>query len=224
MSKSVRITLLWCELLPSSGPLAMARGLHFRSREQCRRRERIALTSQPAELKNLIVSRWIERILSTYPAESSRFFKGEQDRFANPVGAIIREEAPALLEAVWNALDPAELRESLDRVVRVRAVQEFAPSEALAFLFDLKQVIREVVAETEGLRLAPDELEALDIRVDRLALLAMDIYVECRERIFEIRVNEIRNSSVKVLERMQEWRVARTRGVPPDDAENRPGE
>ena len=109
-------------------------------------------------------------------------------------------------------------------MVRVRAVQEFTPSEALAFLFELKSVIRGVVGEADGVALGQEELGEIDGRVDQLALLAMDIYIECRERIFEIRVNEIRNSSIKVLERMQEWRVARTGEIPPDDAEPQPGD
>ena len=177
------------------------------------------MTSNPTELKALILTRWIDEILSSYPAESTKFFGGEQDRFANPVGAIIREEAGALLEAVLAGFDPSTIRESLDPVVRVRAVQEFNPGEALAFLFELKPVIRKVVGGVDDVVFSQDELAEMDRRIDQLALLAMDIYVECRERIFEIRVNEIRNSSMKVLERMQEWRVARAGEDPPDDAE-----
>jgi len=182
------------------------------------------LTSTPIQPRALILGRWTDRILSTYPAESARFLGGERDRFANPVGTIIREEAGALVDAVLTGFDPEAIRGPLDRVVRIRAVQEFTPAEALGFLFELKPVVREVIEEADGSGLGAGDLAEIESRVDRLVLLAMDIFVECRERIYEIRVNEIRNSSFKTLERMQEWRVAKAREIPPDDAETRPGE
>ena len=41
-------------------------------------------------------------------------------------------------------------------------------------------------------------------RIDKLAFLAFDIYMKCREKVYEIRVNEIkseRENAIKLLER-----------------------
>jgi hypothetical protein len=37
-----------------------------------------------------------------------------------------------------------------------------------------------------------EELSALETRIDRLALLAFDCYMKCREKIYEIRLGELR--------------------------------
>ena len=42
-----------------------------------------------------------------------------------------------------------------------------------------------------------------------LLLAAVDHYVSCREQVWEIRVTEIRNRSIKVLERFNQWRDRR---------------
>ncbi|NIR14663.1 MAG: hypothetical protein GWN86_12250, partial [Desulfobacterales bacterium] len=38
----------------------------------------------------------------------------------------------------------------LDRIIRIRAVQDFSPSQAIAFVFLLKRVIREVLDKEVG--------------------------------------------------------------------------
>jgi len=45
------------------------------------------------------------------------------------------------------------------------------------------------------------ELDKLEEDLDKLALQAFDIYMGCRERIFELRVNELRNLMFGALER-----------------------
>jgi len=40
-------------------------------------------------------------------------------------------------------------------------------------------------------------------------LHAFDVYMSCREQMWSIRMQEIRNQSLGILERMQEWREKR---------------
>jgi hypothetical protein len=40
-------------------------------------------------------------------------------------------------------------------------------------------------------------------------LHAFDIYMSCREQMWEIRMREIRNQSVGIMERVAEWRERR---------------
>jgi hypothetical protein len=45
------------------------------------------------------------------------------------------------------------------------------------------------------------ELQAFENRIDDIALLAFDIYSQCRQKIYEIRVNEVKNQLGRLLKR-----------------------
>ncbi len=129
-----------------------------------------------------LAAAWLERTLAAYPAQTSRFLLQEKDRFRNPVGYALRNGLPVLLEELLGGMNAERITPILDEIMRMRAVQDFAPSRALWFLFALREVIGENHPD-----LATPELAA---RIDRLALQAFDLYVDCRERMFEIRVRE----------------------------------
>ena len=79
-----------------------------------------------------------------------------------------------------------------DPIIRIRAIQDFSPSQAVGFMFDLKTIIRETVpVETKDGRNI-EALHALDRRIDQLGLLAFDIYMQCREKILDLKANEMR--------------------------------
>ena len=46
-----------------------------------------------------------------------------------------------------------------------------------------------------------DELTAFENRIDHLSLLAFDLYVGCREKIYEIKANEVKRKYFKLLDR-----------------------
>lgn len=144
-----------------------------------------------------IVERWLEKVHATYPEDSSRFLVAESDRFANPVGQTLREAIGTLVDGfIEGAAD--DVAGSLDRIIRIRAVQDFTPSQALAFVFQLKEVVRELVPSSE----LSEVIDVLHRRIDELALAAFDIYMTCKEKIYEIRVNEMKNRTFKLVERM----------------------
>ena len=133
--------------------------------------------------------------------------RSKTDPFANPVGASLREGLAELLDGIFRGVEPEELGPALDRVIRVRAVQEFAPSAALSFVFDLKGLVREAVGATnaEG----EESIVTINNRIERLGLIAFDVYMGCREQMWAIRAQEIRHQSVGIMERVAEWRERR---------------
>jgi hypothetical protein len=153
-----------------------------------------------------MVQTWVDRVVDGYASETSRFLREQKDPFANPVGAGLREALPELVAAVCDGIDPEELEPLLDRVIRVRALQDMPPSEAVGFVTELKEVYDAVVDGPTA-----DRLE-FHRRVDRLLLTAFDVFSRCREQVCEIRVNEIRNRSLKVMERLNTWRERRDGG------------
>ena len=160
-----------------------------------------------AEYQDEILKRWIDSVVDGYPEETAKFLRSKTDPFANPVGAGLREGLAELLDGVFRGVEPKELSKALDRVVRVRAVQEFAPSAALSFVFDLKDLVRETVGTTndEG----EEAIATINNRIERLGLIAFDVYMECREQMWAIRAREIRHQSVGIMERVAEWRERR---------------
>ena len=165
------------------------------------------LDREMTELRDEILERWIEGVIEGYPEETAIFLRSKTDRFANPVGASLREGLAELLDGVFRGVDPEEMTSALDRVIRVRAVQEFEPSAAVSFVFDLKELVRQIVGERNVE--VTGSLQALDKRVERLGLCAFDVYMGCREEMWKIRAREIRNQSVGIMERVAEWRERR---------------
>jgi hypothetical protein len=160
-----------------------------------------------AEHRDKILERWIDDIIEGYPEETAKFLRSKTDRFANPVGAGIRDGLGELLDGIVRGVDPEELSSALDRVIRVRAVQEFSPSAAVGFVFELKDVVRDVTGDLGAE--AVTALDALDRRIESLGLCAFDVYMSCREQMWSIRAQEIRNQSVGIMERVAEWRERR---------------
>jgi hypothetical protein len=163
--------------------------------------------NQLVGLRDEILGRWIDTIFDGYPEETAKFLRSKSDRFANPVGAGLREGLAELLDGLIEGVEPDELESAVDRVIRVRAVQGFSPSEAVGFVFDLKALLRETVGGTSGE--AGGWLVTFDNRIERLGLFAFDVYMRCREQMWAIRAREIRNQSVGIMERVAGWRERR---------------
>jgi len=159
-----------------------------------------------------VLARWFDRIVDRYPAETAGFLRGQRDPFANPVGAGLRDELAPILDAILDGRDPETVDASVDRIVRVRALQEMSPSRAVGFVHELKEVFDDVV-ETAS----EDARSVFDRRVDGMLLAAFDVYTRCREQVYDIRVKEIRNRSLNVMERLNSWREKRA-GEPSAEA------
>ena len=152
-----------------------------------------------------ILERWFHLILETYPAGTSKSLKREKDRFVNPVGHTISREIEALYEGLVRGINTGELSSSLNNIIRIRSVQDFSPSQAIGFIFLLKKAIREVLESGIQEKQVLEEWMEFQSRIDQLALLAFDIYMECREKICEIRIKEARadrEMAFRLLERM----------------------
>ena len=153
--------------------------------------------------KSSILKKWFNSILATYPAETVTMLKREKNQFANPVGSTIYQGMEKLYQELITDLNEETLSPFLDRIVRIRAIQDFSPSRAIAFAFDLKRLVREQMEETANSedRLTTGDLYTFDERIDQLAMLAFDIYVQCREKLYELRVNEVKNRTHRLLQR-----------------------
>lgn len=146
-----------------------------------------------AQKKSAILERWLDLIFASYPPETAGFLKREKDRFNNPVAFRIYEGAKGLVEAVVVGATPEEISQSLDEIIRIKALQDFTPSQVLAFVFLLKMVIREELNKEMGADAGlAVEMLALESQIDGMALLGFDVYLKRREKLFEVKVDEIK--------------------------------
>jgi len=148
------------------------------------------------EKRSKIIKKWQSAIIKSYPEDSQGFLKREKSQFANPVGQIISKEIEALYDEIIKGENTEKISSCLDSIIRIRAVQDFKPSRAVAFVLQLKQIIREELGSGHS-----DGMLLLDNRIDEVTLLAFDVYSACRQKISEIRVNEVKNQVGKLLER-----------------------
>lgn len=150
-----------------------------------------------AEKREVILKRWLDVILETYPADTRSFLTSKKGPFTNPVGHTLKEGINSLFSQLLQGGDFQEASKEVDKLIRLRAVQDVSPSEAVGFIFALKGIVREELgakAEVE-----PEGLEELNARIDRMGLMAFDLYSACREKLYEIRVNEIRRRTERLL-------------------------
>ncbi len=154
-----------------------------------------------ADHKPSLLRKWFDLVANTYPPDTASLLKNKKDDFANPVGQTTRKGLSGLFDVMVGDWDADAMSTHLDPILRIRAVQDFTPSRAIAFLLDLKNIVRNHFSgELKDLdRLT--ELNEFERRVDRMALAGFDIYVRCREQIYKLKVTTEKDKIYKAFRR-----------------------
>ena len=154
------------------------------------------------ESRATVLKRWFDAVVDAYPPETTRLLKKEKNQFANPVGHSLSQGMEGIYDELARGLVPEKVQPHLDKIIRIRAIQDFSPSQAVAFIFHLKKIFRDVLGDARpDEEISPQELLALETQIDSLALLAFNIYMECREKLCEVRIAEVKNRSFRLLQR-----------------------
>lgn len=162
------------------------------------------LAKRLSEKKQEITRLWIDKLMESYPAESVKILMRNKNQFANPLPHTISESLRLLFDEILKGVESERVRPILDEVVRIRAVQDFEPSSALSFVFKLKDILRDLLKEDLQDEKISSELRIIEGDIDQVALLSFDIYISCRQRLFEIKANEIRNQTHMLIRRVNE--------------------
>ena len=116
------------------------------------------------------------------------------DPFTNPVGGMIREAAQALVVAVSGAdIQIEQVKTSIDRLIKIRAVQALSAGQAIGIIYLLKPILRAEILPLMNKSNSFEDYLEIESRLDTLAMLAFDLYVRDRELLADIRIKEIRN-------------------------------
>ncbi|MEW6200742.1 MAG: RsbRD N-terminal domain-containing protein [bacterium] len=149
--------------------------------------------------KETITERWLEEIYAAYPENVSSFIKRQKDQFANPVGHALRKGAAAILDCLIEGWDADSIRGDLEEIIKIRALQCALPSQAVSFIHFLKNIVRtELVDYSHNQELYP-QLTEFEDKLAQITLLAFDIYTKCREKIYELRVNEVKRNVSAIM-------------------------
>ncbi|MGE5661795.1 MAG: RsbRD N-terminal domain-containing protein [Ignavibacteriales bacterium] len=153
------------------------------------------------EKKSSISKRWLDAMIATYPNDNSGFLMNQKDRFANPVGYTFSTGIDGILEVLVKGEDFSESLSFLEDIIKVRAIQDFTPAKAMAFIFQLKTIVREELIKELRQNQIYVELLEFESKIDDLALTAFDIYVKCREQIYELRTDELKRMTFTLLKK-----------------------
>jgi hypothetical protein len=146
--------------------------------------------------RKAILERWLNQILKTYPSDAARFMGRQADRFANPVGQTFKSEIEKIFDVLIGRAEIEIIESALENINKIRAVQDFSAAQAVAFIFFLKTAIREELAGELNRNNLTTSLLSLESQIDGLALNTFDSYMKCREKLFEVKCNEIRRRAM----------------------------
>ncbi len=148
-----------------------------------------------------ILSRWRKMIAESYPAQTAAFLQTEEDRFRNPVGHTILHQTTALFDVLLRHENTENFAALVEPLVRIRAVQDLTPVQAVGFVFDLKRAVRQALErEIQDCAISASLLQ-FESRIDALALEAFDCYMDCREQIYRLRTDEVKRQTQYMLDR-----------------------
>ena len=151
--------------------------------------------------KSAILNAWFKLVIDSYPSDTSQFFKNQKDPFANPVGQTISRSLKELIDLICQGAPVDAFGSALDQIIRIRAIQDFSPSQAISFVFLFKNIIRERFAHQIAQKQLSEELLQFESKIDALGLAAFNIYVQCREKIYELQANEMKNRTFRAFKR-----------------------
>lgn len=153
------------------------------------------------ERRAAIAEEWTGAILRTYPEEGAKFFASVHNRFSNPAGYTFRANTERIVTKLLDGAAEADCIQDLDGILRIRAVQGLTPSTALCFIPALKEILYREVCQVLPPEQADASLHDWYIRIDRLLLMGFDIYMNCRETLWQQKANQLYDRTHKLLEK-----------------------
>ncbi|HID02472.1 MAG TPA: hypothetical protein EYP18_04595, partial [Desulfobacterales bacterium] len=81
-------------------------------------------------------------------------------------------------------------------IMSIRSIQEFTASEAVGPIHAVKHITREILAKDSERKQFIADLYDFEFNVDLAVLAAFDLYSQCRERLYKVRIKEIKSGSI----------------------------
>ena len=143
--------------------------------------------------RDSFVKKWFQATINTYPEQTVKILGKDSNRFDNPIGAVTHESLEDVFNLLSKEFDQETLEKTLDPVIRIRAVQTFCASEAVSFVFSLKEIGEDILDD--------NLIREFDKLVDKIALAAFDKFMKCREDVFLLKATESKRRIHRAFER-----------------------
>lgn len=157
------------------------------------------------EKRPQIIKKWFNSIIDTSAGKSalepSPFLKNLKKQINNPANNMIIEGLEGIFDGIVNDSDIEKTVPFLDSIIRLRAVQDIAPSQAVSFTTILKKTIRDEISDDLRKYQILEQLQDIESKIDRYTDLSFDIYMECREKLFNIRTKEVKDMTYRLIQR-----------------------
>ncbi|MBF0229424.1 MAG: RsbRD N-terminal domain-containing protein [Desulfamplus sp.] len=175
--------------------------------------------NQQLELKKEeILKKWFESTINSYPEDTAKFLKKSKNQFDNPVGSATLQSLENTFRAILemnisknykysqDIVEQNKIENALDPVIRIRAVQNFSASEAVAFVFELKNIVKSTIGKLNDQNSLEEfkgssSYELFEHKVDLVALAAFNRFMKCRENIFLLKATEAKRRIHSAFER-----------------------
>ena len=151
-----------------------------------------------------VTAEWRKAVYDSYPDGSGKYLTGNKDKFANPIGWAINNAIPSIYKELVGDMDYANIANSLNDFIKMRAVQKFSTDEALGFFQELKKLVRNRTKEWFTDSDFVESLLTFESRVDKAFSIAMGLYIEDKIKIAEIRTLEEKKRNQKMITRLSE--------------------
>ena len=143
-----------------------------------------------------LLEEWFELLIKSYPEESVKYFEKHKNAFTNPVGSNIYMAMDHILRELAGERDADKIYTELQMILKIRAVQDMKASQAVSFIMAFKPLLAKVLdKEIKHGEITGSDLEDFYGYVDTIALLGLDIYVESRELIYKLRIEQIKQTN-----------------------------
>jgi hypothetical protein len=96
-------------------------------------------------------------------------------------------------------VERGKAKNGLGDIVRIRAVQDFSPSQALSFVDAMRKAIRREILPMVVEKASLVHLLSIESRLDEALLIALDLYVACKKQIDDIRIKEAKAEKERLL-------------------------
>ena len=150
--------------------------------------------------KRNILDEWYKCMVSSlYNNDETNYIMNEKDSFINPSAFILKNVLADIFGYLFEKTELDKINGSLEKFTKLLALKGTDTEKILGPLFLLKS---KIVANVESLYLSDkgySEITKILSCFDRVILKIFDFYLKAREKIYEIRVNEVKRLTFSLL-------------------------
>jgi hypothetical protein len=159
----------------------------------------INFNSPILDKRTKIIDEWYDIMVSSLFNGETNYILHEKDHFINPSGIILREALSDIFAFFFEKVNIDDISVSLEKFIKLLAVNKNGVENVLGTFFTLRDKIIENWRSLSFSNNVNEELSTIQSYFDKLILRVFTFYLTAREKIYEIRVNEIKRLTFSLL-------------------------